>query len=168
MELFEAIYARRSVRKFYPDEISDDIINCILEAGIRAPSGKNGQPWRFIVVRNKLMKDKLADLTIYGSIVRDSNVVIFVFLDKTESYNYIKDNQSAGACIQNIQLAATALNVGSCWIGEILNREIMVRNLLKIEKRYALMAAIALGKDADNSKKTARRRIDDFILNTIL
>lgn len=168
MELFETIYARRSVRKFKSCIISDDKINCILDAGIHAPSGKNGQPWKFILVKNKKLINKLSELTLYGWIIRDATAIICVFLDKTESYNFIKDTQAIGACIQNMLLSATALKIGSCWIGEILNREIMVRSLLKIDKRYALMAAIALGEDIDDSKKTGRKSIDEFILKTFL
>ena len=53
MNTLEAIAARRSIRKFKSDPIPEDMLQKILTAGIQAPSGKNRQPWRFIVVQGE-------------------------------------------------------------------------------------------------------------------
>lgn len=59
MEVKEAIEKRRSIRKYRPDPVPDEMINEILEAARLAPSGTNLQPWRFVVVKSKEMKEKL-------------------------------------------------------------------------------------------------------------
>ncbi len=51
MDLYQAIHARRSIRKFAPTPIPEEILERMLSAMQAAPSGKNAQPWRFIVVR---------------------------------------------------------------------------------------------------------------------
>jgi len=53
METLEAIRTRRGIRRFLDKKIDFDILKQILEAGIRAPSGCNAQPWRFIVTTDK-------------------------------------------------------------------------------------------------------------------
>ena len=103
--VLEAIYSRRSVREYTPEIPPREVILEILRAGIWAPSGLNNQPWRFVIVWNPGVKEKLAQLTRYGEIIRRAPVVISVFLDKAVMYHQIKDHQSAGACLQNILLA---------------------------------------------------------------
>lgn len=62
MDFIEVISTQRSIRRFLPDPVSDDLIRQVLEAAIRAPSGGNRQPWRFIVVRDREIKKKLGAL----------------------------------------------------------------------------------------------------------
>lgn len=59
MELKEAIEKRRSIRKFKPDPVSDELIGQLLDAARLAPSGTNLQPWRFVIVKSAEMKEKL-------------------------------------------------------------------------------------------------------------
>jgi nitroreductase len=66
MELFEAIYTLRSMRRLKPDPIPDDAIRTILDAAIRAASGSNQQAWAFIVVRDQAIKDEIAAIYLEG------------------------------------------------------------------------------------------------------
>ena len=63
--LTEAIENRRSIRKFLPDDISDDVIMELIRAAQLAPSGCNAQPWRFKVVKDKEYKRQLAEETTW-------------------------------------------------------------------------------------------------------
>src|SRR3712207_3976576 len=60
MELLEAIYTMRSMRRLKPDPIPDDAIRAIIDAAIRAPSGSNQQNWAFIIVRDRALKEAIA------------------------------------------------------------------------------------------------------------
>jgi len=61
MDLFEAIQGRKSIRKFKRTPVSDEDIKKILEAGRRAPSASNTQPWRFVVIKDRALLVKMAD-----------------------------------------------------------------------------------------------------------
>jgi coenzyme F420-0:L-glutamate ligase/coenzyme F420-1:gamma-L-glutamate ligase len=61
LNLFDIIKNRRSVKEYSPKEVSKEVLFRILEAGTRAPSAHNAQPWRFIVIRNSALKQKLAE-----------------------------------------------------------------------------------------------------------
>jgi len=63
MELDKVIQTRRSIRKFAPDPVSDEMIHALLEAARLAPSGSNIQPWRFVVIKSTEMKERLRVVT---------------------------------------------------------------------------------------------------------
>ena len=119
-----AIYKRRSIREYTDAEISIAQLHEIIRAGMWAPSGMNNQPWRFVIIQDPEIKEQLAQQTQYSHIVRGANALIAVYLSQEEMYDAVKDHQSAGACIQNMLLAAEALELGAVWLGQILkNRE---------------------------------------------
>ncbi len=166
MEATKAMERRASVRKFADVSVEKSDIEKILYAATLAPSGKNGQPWRFAVVHeDKELLRKVADCTIYKSFASQADCLICVFMDKLASYHYIKDCQAIGACIQNMLLAAEERNLGACWIGEILNRDAAVKKLLGIDNRYDLMAVIALGqKSGEECKRAPRKSLKEVTL----
>lgn len=143
--VIEAIRTRRSVRQFRREAVSDETINAVLESGSWAPSGKNNQPWKFAVMRDRVIKESLASLTHSGSIIRESAVCIAVFLDHSRVYDRTKDVQAVGACIQNMLLAIQGLGLGGVWLGEILKNKEKVRELLGGGEHLELMAVVAFG-----------------------
>ena len=132
-----------------------------MEAGRWAPSGLNNQPWRFVIIKNKIVKDKISHFTEYSYIIKRANCLILVFLDRKNSYNLIKDAQAIGACIENMLLCALDFGISSCWMGEILNQKAKVNKSLNIKSRYDLMAAVALGysKRISKSKRISLNRL---------
>lgn len=166
MDVLEAIFTRRSIRRFEPRPVPDDLLRKVLEAGIWAPSGMNNQPWRFVVIRDPRMREELSRLTHYSSVVNGASVLIALFLDHRSSYDYVKDVQACGACLQNMLLAAHALGLGAVWIGEILKAKDRVREVLGVPEECELMALVALGYPAESPKGT-RRPLDSFILKVI-
>lgn len=166
--VIDAILNRRSIRKFTDEPVSREDIITILEAGRWAPSGLNNQPYRFMVTTKEDPRHaKLAECTKYSHIVRASYVCISVMLDKSVMYNQMKDNQGAGACIQNMMLAAHALGLGSVWLGEIINDQATTLGALgKSENEYELQAVIAIGypnqKGSSNRKELSELLLEDF------
>ena len=144
----EAIRARRSVRQFTREAVSDEVVNEVLESGSWAPSGKNNQPWKFAVIRDRVLKESLASLTHSGTIIREAAVCIAIFLDHSRVYDRTKDVQAVGACIQNMLLTIHSLGLGGVWLGEILKNKEKVRELLNGGEGLELMAVVALGHPA--------------------
>ena len=162
MDVIECIRTRRSVRGYSDRDIEPALINKLIEAGAWAPSGKNCQPWRFKMVSEKKEIDGISRMSVCEKWMRTAPCFICVFLDKEKSYNYMKDVQSCGAAIQNILLCAHALGMGSCWIGEILNKSEAVCELLKVDaKRYELMALLTVGYYSHKEMLNVERRRDN-------
>lgn len=76
MELMEAIKSRRSIRSYQSRPVEDEKLLAVLDAGRRAPSAKNMQDWRFIVVRDKGVRQKLAIAAKGQQFVSQAPVVI--------------------------------------------------------------------------------------------
>ncbi len=129
--VLENIKNRRSTRKYLPEQIKDEELDLILEAGIYAPSGHNDQPWHFTVIQNKelinLMSDEskkaMAKLPIdwIAAMGKSENLNIFyhaptviVVSGKKEATSPFAD---CCAAIQNMLIAAESIDIGSCWIG---------------------------------------------------
>ena len=161
----DIIRTRRSIRKFANEDIDDATIEKIIEMGTWAPSGLNNQPWRFVVVKDRSIKDELAKLTKYSRIIQGAPVCIAVFLDNASSYNRVKDVQAIGACLQNMLLAIHAMGLGGVWLGEILNRREEVERLLGVPKDCELMAVIAFGKPAQKPREGQRKPLQEVILS---
>lgn len=155
MELIDLIKTRRSIRKFKEEPVPDNLIYEILEAGRWSPSGKNNQPWRFVVIKNKSVKESLASLTKYSSIVKSSDFCVAVFYHTPSGYDRDKDLMSIGSCIQNMLLQAHSLNIGSVWLGEILKNKGKINPILEVDQENENMALIAFGysdEEADSDR----------------
>ena len=165
MDALECVKGRRSVRDYTEQDLDKDAIKLIVDAGIWAPSGKNGQPWRFKIVTDKEDIKALSDLSVYGSWMRKAPCFIVIFLDKLHSYNYIKDVQSCGAVMQNMMLAAHAVGIGSCWIGEILPKAEEVKQILEIKNcNMELIGIITLGYAKSAPINVGRKNEEYFLL----
>ncbi len=166
MELLNVITERKSIRNYKNIPVSKEKIRQIIDAGIRAPSGKNGQPWNVIVVQeDKDLLTKLASLTVFSRFVSKADCLIIVLMNTSISYNHDKDMQAMGAFIENMLLTATDLGLGACWIGEISNHAKEVKSVLQLDDCYELVAFISLG-EADNKDncKTNRKSFDDVVI----
>ena len=158
MDVFKAIKTRRSVRDFTEKQVPDSAVEEILDAGRWAPSGLNNQPWKFSVVRDSAIKDRLASCTIDGKIVKKAQVVVAVFLDSDRVYERTKDVQSIGACIQNMLLAIHNLKFGGVWLGEILNKRKQAESILNAPAGCELMALLAIGFPKSSKQSSTRRK----------
>ena len=162
--MLEGIRTRRSIRRYTSDEVDDETINLIMEMGTWAPSGLNNQPWKFLVIRDPLLKEKISSQTKYSSIIQSAPVCIAVFLDKSKSYDRVKDIQACGACIQNMLLTIHNLGMGGVWLGEILKNRESVEKILDVPESFELMAVLALGHTDEKKKEGNRKPLEDVVL----
>jgi len=117
-ETIKAIQTRRSIRKYKPDMVPEEIIEKIIEAGTYAATGRGAQSPIIIAVTNKEVRDKLSKMNaeIMGTPNMDpfygAPVVLIVLADKTRP-TYLYDGSLV---MGNLMLAAHDLGIGSCWI----------------------------------------------------
>ena len=167
--IMSTILNRRSIRSYTSKNIDRNDIIQILTAAGWAPSGNNLQPWRFSVITNPEIIKKLAALSIYHEWLQTSPCLIAVYLDTKAiddkiSNIHLKHAQAIGAAIQNMLLAAHELDLGTCWIGEILKNEDQVKELTGIPSELQLMAVISVGYPSKDSK-SKRRDFTENIIN---
>lgn len=159
-EFYNAILSRKSVRAFGEKTVSRETLDELIEAARWAPSGMNNQPWRFATIESREMMEKLSGYSKYARLIRSAPAAIAVFLDNDSVYNRTKDIQGIGAATENILLAAHALGLGACWIGEILNRREDVEKALETGPNLELMALVIVGYPDASAHEGIRRRTD--------
>jgi nitroreductase len=170
MNTLEAIAARRSIRKFLDRPFEEEKLKAILLAATQAPSGKNRQPWRFVVVKEerradmlRVMREGIAATKARGEdigsslwtagVMEHAPVTVFVVNPEGappwephtigQTFWDIVDIQSIGAAIQNMLLAAEDLGLGSLWICDVFSAYDELRSFLA--EKGELIAAVSLG-----------------------
>jgi nitroreductase len=154
MDFFDVISARHSVRTYKSDPVPDALIRQCLEAARVAPSWRNGQCWRFVVVRDAQVIEQLAGQRIYGykinSWLRSAPTVIIACAEPGESGQHEGLPYWAvdtAIALEHLVLAATALGLGTCWIGGF--DEAAVRQIVGIPERVRVVAYTPLGYPAE-------------------
>lgn len=110
MDVSEAIDSRLEVREYADRPVDDELKRTILEAGRNAPSGKNLQHWRFVLVDDDEQLAGLAERSTTGSWVGGADFAIAVCTDPSYAYHEI----DAGRAITHMQLVAWEQGIGSC------------------------------------------------------
>jgi nitroreductase len=167
MELLDGLHTRRSIRSYTDEPIAREQLREIVRAGTMAPSGMNNQPWRFVTIRNREILLNLAQFTRYSHVISRAAACIAVFIDRSAMYHEVKDHQAAGACIQNLLLAAHGMGLGAVWLGEILKSAKEVRLLLELPEQLELMAVVALGHPAGKGGRADRRPLEEVLLKEL-
>jgi nitroreductase len=112
VEVSEAIRTKRAVRRFEDRPLPEDVILAILNAGRRAQSSKNMQPWHYIVVRKREHLQALSKLGTYAGHLAGATVgIVLVTVDPATRWSVMFDSGQSAAYMQ---LAAWDLGVGSC------------------------------------------------------
>jgi len=146
---------RRSVRRYRPDPVPEDLLDQVLEAGRWAPSAVNSQPWEFVVVRDPQVKQALYDLAGVAGLkwphLLSAPVVIVLAARKLTPYS--RDDCLLAA--QNMMLCATDLGLGTCYIGGFA--EAKIRTLLSIPEGHILPGMLTLGYTEQDPSPPARR-----------
>ena len=150
MDLLDVMLKRRSVRKYRKDEIPNEKLNKILQAGLLAPTSRNRKPCSFLVVDSKEALEKLSESKESSSkFLKNANKAIVVVANSLISDTWIEDSSIALAFMH---LMAAEQDIGSCWVqihlrtaknGE--SSEDYVREVLGIDDYFRIVGILALG-----------------------
>ena len=161
MAILSEIKDRRSIRKYKSVEVTDELLNELLTAAFLAPSGSNEQPWDFIIVKSKEMKEKICQADHNQKWMLQAPVFI-VCIGKS---SYRKDGsmertiRDCSIAIAHLLLQAQHLGLGTCWTGWYEQDEI--RNLLGLTSEDYVTGIITVGY-ADESPAARPRRTLSF------
>ena len=186
MDALEAIVTRRSTRNYRPDPVEQEKLDRILEAGRQAPSGGNNQTSHFLVIRNREVLGRLARIAekafaamettedTYASLRHSIEAsrkggymfcynapVLIVAANRRDYGNNIAD---CACAIENMMVAANALDLGSCWINQLkwLNEEPEIVEYLRslgMQEGERVYGAAAVGYPATESGLPNRNRM---------
>lgn len=148
--LHDLLLRRHSIRRYKQTPIAPEDVQLVLEAALLAPSSKSARPWEFVIVEDRADLDKLSGCKAMGTRpISSCALAVVVCADPERSDMYVEDMSIAAAYMQ---LQATALGLGACWI-QVRNRftadgedaESIVRETLGIPENYIVECIMTIG-----------------------
>ena len=151
-EFIQTIFARRSIRKYTDEPVSEADVKTLLEAAMAAPSASNRKPWQFFVVTERQVLDALAEVHPHGKMLFQATLCISVCGDLTQMERYWV--QDCSAATENLLLAATALGLGAVWLGVYPREERVtaVSQVLGLPETITPLNLVSIGHPAEEKK----------------
>ena len=168
MDFWQAVRQRYSVRAYAREQpVSDEIVAGLLSAAIEAPSAGNRQPWHFYVVRDPALRVGLVQAAGGQDFIAEAPVAIVVCAHAERSAKRYGQRgatlyclQDTAAAVVHILLAATALGLGTCWVGAF--DEEQARAVLHLPPELRPVAIVPVGyAAAAGERSTGRRPVSD-------
>jgi len=154
----DSIFNRRSIRKYTEEEVSGELIEQILRAGMAAPSANNKQPWHFIVIDDRDVLNDITKVHPYSQMLKEASHAIVVCgdesLEKHEGY-WVQD---CSASMENMLLMAQDIGLGSVWLGVYPREERIktLKELLGMPEGITPLSIMAIGYPAETKEPIDR------------
>jgi len=163
MAVLEAIRKRYSCRAYQEKSIEQEKLSQILEAARLAPSAKNLQDWRFVVVTDKEKKHKLAEAANNQTFIEKAGAIIVACSVSSE---VMRCGQAVGPidvaiALEHICLQAAQLGLATCWVGSFYPDK--VRPIVGIPQDVAIIELMVLGYPADKPKEPKREPMEKIV-----
>jgi len=165
MDVMTAIKTRRSIRSYQDKDIEEEKLNLVLEAGRLAPSASNLQEWRFVVVKDKATREKLAAAAHHQRFVGEAPVVIVacaVITDHMMACGQLSYPIDVAIAVDHMTLKAVEEGLGTCWIGAFEEDE--VKKILNIPERVRVVALLPIGYPKYVPSPTPRKNIKEIVV----
>ena len=150
-ERLQIVFSRRSIRQYTDQPVSEADITSLLEAGMAAPSAMNKRPWHLVAVSDKQVIQTIAQSPPYSRTLPGAALIIVVCGDPSVSDWWLQDCTLA---TQNILIAATALGLGSVFLGchGKAVREDPIRQALGIPDEIRMASVLCIGHPAEEKE----------------
>lgn len=163
--LLTLLKTRRSIRRYKPDPVPDELVAQLLEAGRWAPSASNRQPWEFIVVRDVAIRQQVAQHAAFYFIkwahVGEAPLLI-VLCGNARNPAYRRFlHEDVGLAGGQIMLQAKALGLGTCWIGALDRKAIAA--ILKLPEHLEIVGLLTVGFPAEDPPPPPRKPLTEIV-----
>jgi nitroreductase len=157
MDVYDAIRERRSIRTYTETMVDEEKLVKLLEAARRAPSAKNLQNWKFIVITEKKIKEALVPACWEQRFIARAPVVIAGVANPTVKWY----NLDMGIAFEHIALEAVELGLGTCWIGAFDEQK--VSRILAVPKNLETVILMTVGYPKQIPNPTPRKGLADIV-----
>lgn len=165
MDIFEAIFTRRSVRKFCSTPIDNADITLMLGAAMSAPTARHQRVWRFLLLQEQANKDKLADILQHAQMARHAPLAILVCADTAAETAHGYWVQDCSAAIENMMLTARGKGIGTVWTGihPVPEREEAIHKAFALPENIRPLGAVIAGYPEDSPFEYINHYNEDFV-----
>jgi nitroreductase len=162
MDTLEAIRTRRSIRAYENKPVPADLVEQVIAAAMMAPSARNGQPWRFVIIDDRDLLNEIPEFHPYAKMVPSAALALLVCGDTTLERSPGYWPIDCAAATENLLLAAHALGLGAVWLGVYPRTPRMdgFRRMLRLPETVIPHTLIPLGYPAEQPVSEDRFRQD--------
>lgn len=163
MNLMDCIEHRKSIRKYKDTAVSTEDLESVLQAGILAPSAKNQQAWKFIVVDDKELNLKLRSACFEQKMVGEAPITLVVCATQNREMKIgqMTAPVDCSIALSFMMLRATDLGLSTCWLGMVDSDE--VKRILNIPEEYEVIAVTPLGYADEEGRPRSRKDFDEVV-----
>jgi nitroreductase len=159
LDAIEALKTRRSIRLYEEKPVPRELIEEIIDTARLAPSGRNTQPWEFVVITDAAPRKRIAELAPHGKFIAQAGACVAVF---ARDGDFCVEDGSAAT--ENILVAAHALGLGTCWVASYKKPHSQaVGDLLGAPEGILLITLIALGYPAQEVEPHGKRPLAEVL-----
>lgn len=169
MDFFETVNQRQSIRRFKNQPVEPEKLEQLLATANKAPSAGNLQAYSIVVVTGPAIKHELVSITDGQEFVEEAPVVLVFCAEPERSASRYSDRgttlysiQDATIACAHVQLAATALGLGSTWVGKF--NDDALRQLLGLAEALKPVAILPIGYPDETPAKKSRRNLSELVI----
>jgi nitroreductase len=166
LETLDAIFTRRSIRHYTRQDVPEELVQTLLKAAMFAPSASNGQPWHFVVIRDRAILDAVPNVHPNAAMIAEAPLAILVCgkVNPAIPCYWLVD---CAAATQNLLLAAHASGLSTVWLGVAPREERMkgILTLVPLPEGTQPFALIPIGYPAEKKNQPDRFLKDRIHLN---
>ncbi len=156
MEVFEAIKKRRSIRRYKGEPIDKEDMEKMVKAARLAPSAKNLQPWKLVVVQDPKILEELVPICHGQEFVSECGAFIVGMIDGSK---WSKIDLTIA--IDHISLEAVELGYGTCWIGSFDKEDL--KRKIDLPEGYEPLVCMTVGVPDEKSRSPTKKSVDELI-----
>jgi nitroreductase len=173
--MLDAIKTRRSIRRYLDKDVDEKTVSELIESACAAPSGSNTQPWHFIIVRDKNVKDQLVEVSNRQKWMNEAPVFIVcvadirsrltgrnIDIDESSPEENVKQIiRDTAIAVEHIVLEAASRGLGTCWVAWYEQKQI--RPILGIPSDKYVVCILTLGHPAETPKPRPKKSPEEII-----
>ena len=179
MDILEAMHNHRSIRKYKPDPVPEELLTEILEAGIRASSSGNMQTYSIVVTSDRALREKLFEPHMEQSMVLDAPIFLTFCADFHRMRKWLELSEApdnfdnfmsfmisaidAVLVSQNVALAAEAKGLGICYLGSTLANCDAIGHILRLPPNVVPVVGFSLGYPDEDPEPRDRLPLDGLV-----
>ena len=147
MEVYECLRDRRTVRRFAPTPVPENVLDRLLNAARWAPSSRNQQPWHLVVVRKRETLAQMGQIAGTGSFIGDAPLAIALVMENAD-----QPAMDGGRALQQMEIMAWSEELGTCFVTLTASENEKIRDLLRIPSRMDLITVVPFGYRSEDFK----------------
>ncbi len=164
MTVYEAIRQRRSIRSYAEKPVAEEKLLQVLQAGQLAPSARNQQHWKFVVVTDPKLRERLAQACCGQRDVAQAPVDLVVCATQMRQMTcgQTAETVDCSIALSFMMLQAAELGLGTCWLGAFENEK--VKSALSLPDDYTVIAVSPLGYPQERPESRPRLELEDIVI----